>query len=72
MLNEPDLSSAYTSLGQNLFTGAVVSAAAVVADWMASPAHRYEILMASYDRVGVGVVVSANRLWVTANFADAR
>src|SRR6516225_6118289 len=54
-LSQPSWSSAYTSLGENLYTGGAGSAANVVTDWMASSAHRREILQASYDRVGVGV-----------------
>ena len=40
--------------------------------WMASATHREEILTPSYDRVGLGTVVTGNRFWVVANFGDGR
>lgn len=43
----------YRSLGENVAAGQA-SAAAVVADWMDSPGHRANILMAEAREIGVG------------------
>jgi uncharacterized protein YkwD len=72
ILSQKSWSSAYSSLGENLYVGPGGSPGAIEAAWMASPAHRAEILTAGYDRVGIGMTSSGGRLWVTANFANAR
>jgi uncharacterized protein YkwD len=37
--------------------------------FMQSPPHRANVLKRAYDRVGVGVVVASERIWITIVFA---
>lgn len=47
------------------------TAAAVTRNWLASPAHRANILQASFRRIGVGCAVDGNgQHWWTQEFAD--
>ena len=54
------------ALGENVATGPGVKA--VHKKFMKSPAHRANILSTQYDKVGVGIVKSKGKLWVTEIF----
>jgi uncharacterized protein YkwD len=60
----------WRTLGENLsWNSGVPSAGAVEDQWMASAAHRANILSGGFNRVGVGTAQDANgRLWVVAEF----
>ena len=53
-------------LGENVGVGGTVSS--LHSAFMASPAHKANILLSSFRHVGVGVVQSGDRLWVTVTF----
>ena len=53
-------------LGENVGVGGTVSSLHTA--FMNSPAHRANILLSSFRHVGVGVVQSGDRLWVTVTF----
>ena len=53
-------------LGENVGVGGTVSS--LHSAFMNSPAHRANILLSSFKHVGVGVVQSGDRLWVTVTF----
>jgi uncharacterized protein YkwD len=47
------------SVGENIAVG-YASASAVMADWMASPGHRDNILNCNYRHIGIGYYYQAN------------
>lgn len=53
-------------LGENVGVGGTVSS--LHSAFMNSPAHRANILLSSFRHVGVGVIQSGDRLWVTVTF----
>ena len=53
-------------LGENVGVGGTVSS--LHSAFMNSPAHRANILLSSFKHVGVGVIQSGDRLWVTVTF----
>ena len=60
-------------LAENLYEGPMPPAMndivrASVRDWMNSPEHRRNILEKRYDRSGVGVAISGNRIYITQLF----
>jgi uncharacterized protein YkwD len=60
--------SCWRGLGENVGYGSSVRQ--VEAAFMASSAHRSNILTASYDYVGVGVKWKGSRVWVVQVFLD--
>jgi uncharacterized protein YkwD len=59
--------------GENLAWGAGIAVVAVVADWLASPEHRANLLRPGYRRIGVGVTKGRfegypDAMLVTADF----
>ena len=42
--------------------------ARAVADWMASPGHRANILRGRFNRTGIGVALTGDRVYLTQNF----
>ena len=60
-------------LAENLYEGSLLPTMndivrASVRDWMNSPEHRRNILEKRYDRSGVGVAISGNRIYITQLF----
>jgi uncharacterized protein YkwD len=53
-------------LGENVGVGGTVSS--LHSAFMNSPAHRANILLSSFQHVGVGVIQANDRLWVTVTF----
>jgi uncharacterized protein YkwD len=65
--NLPAVVCCWSSLGENVGEGPTT--AALQAAFMASPAHRANILSSSYTQVGIGVVVDAKGImWVSEIF----
>lgn len=63
--------NAYRTLGENVLRGPMgMSGQAMVDAWMASPAHRANILSPSFTSIGIGLAVSADRTqaYATQNF----
>jgi uncharacterized protein YkwD len=61
--------SAWRSLGENLISGSNLTGWSAEDIWMASPAHRANILNPSFNSIGVGVKVdAAGRAWIVALF----
>jgi uncharacterized protein YkwD len=56
----------WVTLGENVGVGAEVST--LHSAFMASPAHKDNILHSSFNNVGVGVGRAAGRMWVTVIF----
>lgn len=56
----------WVTLGENVGVGAEV--ATLHAAFMASPAHKDNILHSSFNNVGVGVGKASGRMWVTVIF----
>jgi hypothetical protein len=60
---------------ENVWSGSgyspAVAEAQIVADWMASPGHRANILNQVYTHLGVGVAMDAGEIRATENFAIA-
>lgn len=71
--HNPNLTSQVTNwrwVGENVGYGPDVKT--VEAAFMASPAHRANILDADYTQIGIGIVVSGGRVWVTQVFRQPR
>ena len=69
LFHTPNLGSVVTgwqTVGENVGTGG--SEPSVQSAFMASPEHRANILLPAYSQVGIGVVWSGSRLWVTEIF----
>jgi uncharacterized protein YkwD len=63
--------SAYRTLGENVLRGPNgMTGQAMVDAWMASPAHRANVLSASFTSIGIGLAVSPDRsqIYATQNF----
>ena len=60
------LSASWVKLGENVGVGASVDV--VLAAMVASPLHYANMVDPAYNRVGVGVVSSGGRVWVTIRF----
>ena len=58
----------WSTLGENVGVGATVDS--LHAAFMASPAHRQNILYPTFRHVGVGVITAEGRLWVTVLFSS--
>jgi uncharacterized protein YkwD len=56
----------WKTLGENVGVGGTVNTLHTA--FMNSPSHRSNILRSSYRRVGIGVLVSKGRTWVTVVF----
>lgn len=56
----------WQTVGENVGTGS--DEPSIEAAFMASPEHRTNILLPAYTQIGIGVVVSGGRLWVTEIF----
>lgn len=50
--------------------GAGLVAAAFVKQWMNSEGHRANILNGAYNRTGVGIAVSGDRIYATQDFGQ--
>jgi uncharacterized protein YkwD len=69
LFHNPNLATDVTNwvaIGENVGVGGTV--AAIHDAFMASPAHRANILKSTYTQVGVGVVAAGGNLWVTEVF----
>jgi uncharacterized protein YkwD len=63
--------SSYRTLGENVLRGPVMmQPGAMVAAWMASPAHRANLLSPSFTSIGIGLKVSPDgtQIYATQNF----
>lgn len=60
--------SGWSSLGENVGVGATVDS--LHRAFMASPPHRANILYPTFRHVGIGVVESSGRMWVTVLFSS--
>ena len=58
----------WSTLGENVGVGATVDS--LHAAFMASPAHRHNILYSTFRHVGVGVIKGGGRMWVTVLFSS--
>ena len=73
LAHNPDLGAeldragvAWQTIGENVGYGSSVDQ--IHAMFMGSETHRANILSADYTRVGVGVIVSGGRVWLTMDF----
>jgi hypothetical protein len=57
---------AWRSVGENVGVG--YSASSLHTAFMNSPGHRANVMSASFNRVGIGVVYANGKLWVTVRF----
>ena len=60
----------WNSLGENVGVGGTVES--LHRAFMASPAHRANVLKSSYNHLGVGVHTDKNYMWVTMVFESTR
>jgi uncharacterized protein YkwD len=63
--------SAYRTLGENVLRGSAgMSGQAMEAAWMASPAHRANVLSPSFTSIGIGLAYSpdGSQVYATQNF----
>jgi uncharacterized protein YkwD len=61
--------SGYRTLGENILRGPTSMSARQMYDaWMASAAHRANILSAAYTRIGIGSATAGSTVYVTQNF----
>lgn len=75
LCHRPDLGPALTSVdpgwrkgGENIGVGGDVDV--IQTAFVQSPGH-YANIIGEYDRVGIGVVTTADRMWVTLDFMEA-
>lgn len=68
----------WSSMGENIHMmsgydyDAAATAQKIVADWMASPPHRANILNSTFTRVGVGIATQGSTVYTTADYALPR